>query len=72
MQIWTKIAQKEDYQATVKSLKEGKDFIYMVQENGQVNSSGALPFEFCLGFISESRILTHEKKCFMKNDSISR
>ena len=69
-QIWTKIARKGDYQATVKSLKEGKDFIYMVRENGQGNSSGALPCEFCLGFFSESRILTHEKKCFMKNDSI--
>ena len=70
-QICTKIAQKGDYQATVKSLKGGKDFICMVQENGQGNSSGTLPCKFCLCFFSsESRILAHEKKYFMKNNSV--
>ena len=42
----------------------------MVQENVQGNSSRALPCRICLGLFSESRILKHKKKRFIKNDSI--
>ena len=69
--VWMKLRRRGDFVASINSLQDGKELLYMVRTSEKSDPLDALPCEFCKGFFAPNKVKIHQNKCFLRHGNIN-